>query len=490
MDIEDLIRQANPVRPGDVPAGDSPHARSALGKILRDPFRPAAGRARRSRRAWLPTLAFMAAGAAVAIVVSLAQGAPPRPSATPARPAPASSAPRPARSLAPIPHSPAASTMTARQVLLLAADHATAGLASGRYWRVTLVGGTTFPGGTKANPYDITVRTSADQWNPSSPGGQEWVISQQLGARPATPADAAAWRAAGAPASWHSGLSVAKNGGWLAGYPVAWVGNLAATTAASAPTASGQVSDGTVGYVEGDLTGLKAAQLAAMPTTARGIAAVLRQYYKQLTYCAQHPGKCSTQDQIIWAEAVMLLGDPISRQARAATLRVMAALPGVKVLGLMTDPLGRTGYALTGGQEYPNPVPANFNPLNVILIDPGTGSVLATEELGPVPRTLHCLSFDASNHCSGPAYYGRSYAGQANRPPGLARPAAAVALTQSGWPHAARRGCGERCGPPISSTERGGPPTSSVRESRAVGLTSARPPRPPCPEIPVTVVLR
>lgn len=420
MNVEDMIRAANPVRSGDLPDGDSPRARAALAAIQRERDAPAGPGHHGHSRWWLPALAVMAAGAAVAVVVSLVQGAPP------GKP-PAATAPR--LSSAPAPRaSRAQSQATARQILLLAADHVAAAPVSGKYWRIKLIGGTTFPGGTKADPYDITVRASADQWNPSTPGQREWVISRQLGARPATPADAAAWRAAGSPATWRSGLPAARNGGWLAGYPLPWVGSLAASTTAAPPTASGQVSDGTVGFVEGDLPGLKAAQFAAMPATTRGIATVLRRYYRKLKFCARHPANCSTQDQIIWSEAVMLLGDPISAQARAATLRVMAALPGVRLLGLVTDPLGRTGYALAGGQEYPNPDPAHFNPLNVIIIDPRTGSVLATEELGPMPRTLHCLSFDDKRHCSGPAYYGRSHVGQVD---------SYVAVVSEGWTNAA-----------------------------------------------------
>ena len=34
MNIEDLIRAANPVKAGDVAAGDSPHARRTLARIL------------------------------------------------------------------------------------------------------------------------------------------------------------------------------------------------------------------------------------------------------------------------------------------------------------------------------------------------------------------------------------------------------------------------------------------------------------------------
>lgn len=424
MNIEDIIRAANPVRTADLPGGDSPASRHTLEQVLaqadaaegsvRRPRRPRGPRRPRRAGRWtLATVAVAAAAAtAVTVLVSLSPGPAPRPAAG-VRPSRGPSHPvqRPV-------HRPAAPPVSARQVLLSAAEHVStahvsSGPASGNYWRVRLIGGYTFPAGTAAHPYDITVLTSADQWNPRTPGVKEWDISQNLGARPATPADAAVWRAAGSPPSWHSGQSIRAKNSWQAGFPVQWMDTLAATTSASpTTTASSTVSDGTVGYVEGDLHGLDAAQFAAMPTSQRGVAKVLDDYYAQLTFCSQNPGKCSTKDQIIWAEAVMLLQDPVSPQVRAATFRVMAGLPGVRTLGPMTDPLGRTGYALAPAGQDPNPVPQNFNPLKVILIDPQTGSLLATEELGPMPRTLQCLSFDSHNRCAGSAYEGRSYPNQ------------------------------------------------------------------------------
>ena len=404
MKTEDLIRAANPVRTTDLPGADSPAARRILDQI-RAQATPAVGRTRRFHRIGRRTLATAAlaataAGAAVAVLVSTAPGPAPRSAA---------SAPRPPKVLPRPTHQVTAHPVSARQVLLTAAEHVSAGPASGNYWRVRLVGGYTFPAGTTAHPYDITVTTSADQWNPRTPGVKEWAIFQDLGARPATPADTAAWRAAGSPKSWHSGLSARQKSGWLGGFPVQWMDTLAATTSPSPATASSTVSDGTVGYVEGDLPGLNAAQFSAVPSSEPAIAKILGGYYAQLRYCAQNPRKCSTKNQVIWAEAVMLLQNPVSPQVRAATFRVMAGLPGVRTLGLMTDPLGRTGYALAPAGQDPNAVPQNFNPLRVILIDPQTGSLLATEELGPMPRTLRCLSFDRKNRCVGSAYVGRSY---------------------------------------------------------------------------------
>jgi hypothetical protein len=304
------------------------------------------------------------------------------------------------------PHARPAQPLTARQVLLAAAAHVVVGPVTGKYWRVTMIGGVTVPGGTQANPYDISLRTYGDRWNPSSAGQKEWLITQQPGTRPATPADAAAWRAAGSPATWRSGR-LANN--YLAGYPNEWTGPLAATSAASARSATWQVSDGTVGFLEGDLAGLNAAQFRRMPTQPRRVEAILRRYALR-AHCTE--SDCSTVDQLIWAEALALLQDPVSAPVRSATFTVMAGLPGVRLIGEMTDPLGRPGYALAPGSQDPNAVTRNFNPTKVVLIDPHSGSLLATADIGPMPRTVHCLSFDAENKCAGSAYYGRSYQDQ------------------------------------------------------------------------------
>lgn len=445
MNIENLIREANPVRTSDLAAGDSPHARRALAQILQAHAVPrstaarahhlvlAAGgavralaggvaedrslTARRFRKRTLMTarLALTAMGAAAAVLVSQFLGATPRAAPT-----------------LRVPALPAQPT-TAREILLTAASHVASVPAAGRYWRVREISGATFPGGTRADPYDISLATSFDQWNPSSAGRKEWAISQQLGARPATQADAAAWRAAGSPTKWHSGQPASRNYAWLAGYPLEWVNGLAATTTASARSATWQVSDGTVGYVEGDEPGLKGAQFRRLPGRPRLIEARLR-HYARLTLCGRHPvGFCATVDQIVWAEAVALLQDPVSARVRSATFKVMAALPGVRLLGQLTDPLGRAGYGLAAGPEEPHY--GHFNPTRAVIIDPRTGSLLAIEDIGPMPRTLECLSFDVAiangksdiKKCTGSSYDGRSYPGQVDD---------YVALISEGWTNA------------------------------------------------------
>lgn len=330
---------------------------------------------------------------------------------------------------------------TARQVLLTAAAHVTSAPATGRYWRVRVVTGLTFPGGTKAHPYDISLDISYDQWNPMSAGEKYWLISQELGTVPATSADATAWRAAGSPTTWRSGQS----GDLTESSP--WTRPLYATTAASPASATWTVSDGTVGYVEGDLAGLKAAQFRHMPTSPGGVAAVLRHYYIA-TGCARHPSSCSPEDQFTWTDALFLLQDPVSARVRSATLKVMASLPGVRLLGPVTDPLGRSGYALATDSLLPGGT-AFYHPVHAVIIDPRTGSLLATEDIAPVPRNVQCRSLTAADDpagrgkpvvklrighgkqvtlaCVGPSYEGRSYQGQVDE---------FTVLVSAGWTNA------------------------------------------------------
>jgi hypothetical protein len=412
----DVIAELAASRPGNLEPPSPGSARARAAAIIAEhpiahhlPDRLPAGRPVIRRTMLAAVAAITAAGAAVALVLAGVVAVPVHRATSESAPEHHHSRARPARNL------------TARAVLLAAAAHVANVPVTGKYWRVTMIGGLTVPAGTTANPYDISIRAYADQWNPSSAGQREWQITQQLGARPDTPADAAAWRAAGSPARWHSGL---KPHSYPGGYPVQWNNPLAVTTAASARSATWQVSDGTVGFVEGDLAGLDAAQFRKVSARPQRVEALLR-HYALRARCRY--SRCSSVNQLMWAEAVMLLQDPVSAPVRAATFKVMAALPGVRLIGPMTDPLGRPGYAIAGGSQDPNADPRNFNPTRVVLIDPRSGSLLATAELGPMPRSLHCLSFGPKNNCTGSTYKGRSYQRQVDD---------YVAVVREGWTNA------------------------------------------------------
>jgi hypothetical protein len=271
---------------------------------------------------------------------------------------------------------------TAQQVLLTAAEHAaTAPATAGTYWRVDDIEAQLLPAGTLAHPYDIFAMQRQDVWTAKAVGKRSWYIWQELPVSLATPADAAAWRAAGSPSRWIFGAGAKTQ---------------TDTLSAQASAASMSVSDGTVGYIEGDEGSLTAAQFAALPDTTGGLKALLVGYAKK-TWSAQHPGGGgATVDQLVWGEAVALLTDPVTPQVRAAAFKVMAGLPGVRSLGRMHDLLGRTGYGLGLGPSTSSSVGKQ-----IALIDPN-GVFLGTALVGH-PDPAMCNQPGATCH----AYYGR-----------------------------------------------------------------------------------
>jgi hypothetical protein len=356
-------------------------------------------------------VAFTAAGAAVAVLVSAVHGTP-RPAATGAATVPATSRA----------HARTAQPTTARQVLLAAAANVPSAPLTGRYWHFRAMRGLTFPAGTPAHPYDISLAQSLEEWDPSVAGQKAWGISQQLGVVPATPADGVAWRAAGSPTTWSSGKWPPTMNDTRGA--IFWARPLTATTTAAPPLVAWGKSDGTVGVVEGNTTFLNAAQFRQIPPSPRALTAFLRQVYDQ-TGCSHETG-CSPVDQFIWTMSVNLLQDPVSPEVKSAAFKVMASLPGVRLLGAMTDPLGRHGFGLAVtddllGTAHPDP---RIHLTQAAVIDPATGTLLAVEDVGPMPRNVACMTYDSAGRCVGPSYTGRSYPGQVD---------AYAAIVSEGW---------------------------------------------------------
>ena len=89
---------------------------------------------------------------------------------------------------------------TARQILLAAAVAVEKAPASGDYWRTATVNQWMLTDPTRS--YVLEGGRSAELWLAKRPDLRSWRIWQDLGVKPATPRDEAAWRAAGAPSSW------------------------------------------------------------------------------------------------------------------------------------------------------------------------------------------------------------------------------------------------------------------------------------------------
>jgi hypothetical protein len=71
----------------------------------------------------------------------------------------------------------------------------------------------------------------------------------------------------------------------------------------------------------------------------------------------------------------------------------MAGLPGSRTLGLMRDPLGRSGYGIAYTSENSLPqgmqgqLPRGMQGQSVLIVDPSSGKLLATEAIVTTPGT-------------------------------------------------------------------------------------------------------
>jgi hypothetical protein len=167
---------------------------------------------------------------------------------------------------------------------------------------------------------------------------------QNLGARPATPADAAAWHRAGSPHHWRS-----------------WYGQTLHLQAGPREAASAKPGQPPFG------------SYASLPANPAKLRAILVAHPFGIT----GPSRTLT----LFSSARILLLSPVTPAVRAAAYKVLAAIPGIQMTPNVKDPGGRAGTAVwihQPGWQYP-----------VIIIDPATGALLADEWLAGRPTWVY-----------------------------------------------------------------------------------------------------
>ena len=247
--------------------------------------------------------------------------------------------------------------VSARDILLSAAVRAAKAPATGRYWVVADHHMTLQPAGTAAYPYDLADRARTQAWYPRSGRQRYWYIYTDDGARPATSADKAAWRAVGSPVSW-------RFGGLRYG--------LAAqrfTMSASPAQAYWQPRSEALGFLGNRRATF--ARLQHLPSGQARLTAIIRRD-AGVGHAATLAAAGAMFDEGIW-----LLTQPVTPQVHATVYKVLAALPGVRSAGQMTDPLGRRGYGVE--------MPQGGGEKEVIVISPAAGALLADELVVTTP---------------------------------------------------------------------------------------------------------
>ncbi|GAA0924522.1 hypothetical protein GCM10009554_03330 [Kribbella koreensis] len=250
--------------------------------------------------------------------------------------------------------------MTAGQVLVqLAIKQEIDEKVSGKFFRVRnlQIRGSIEVGSPK---YKIQQKTITESWMPMKQGAESWFGWVDLGAHPATRADAAKWRAQGSPTVW----------------PMTETNPV--TMAPTEPVVNKMTFDEVPpGYYLSGVKPVSAQQIQALPTDPEKLRAVL----------AANPEPDMTADdinyQVFNAAGRLLFEMPSPPKLRGAALRVLSMLPGVRIKENVKDPIGRTGTQISMDWTKPgrpsNGMTRLWDGKTDFIVDPATGRLLSQE---------------------------------------------------------------------------------------------------------------
>ncbi|MBE1531939.1 CU044_5270 family protein [Actinomadura algeriensis] len=323
-------------------------AEAPSGRDAREP-RPA----RPVRRAWpVWGLGLAGAAAAAALVVT---GLPATDETRPGQEAGGSAAAPPVRRL------------DAGTVLLAAAEKTERRPAgTGAYWHVETIDSTYYEVGEPGARYTVVDRSRQETWTPREPGTRSWTRQQRLGAKAATTADAAAWRAAGSPSTFTLEVPTTPGGGKLK--PL------------RASTAPGPVKTESAPLVDGDKVfwlgrNVTMADLRALPADPAKLEAELLRWYEG--HDTEAAGRPMEQDAWLYRTSMGLVMDmPVTPKVRAAALRMLAGLERVEAVGAVEDARGRTGDGVAFDART-----ALGTVRHRLVIDPKSGRALAQDRV-------------------------------------------------------------------------------------------------------------
>jgi hypothetical protein len=282
-------------------------------------------------------------------------------------------------------------TIAVGNVLLAAASSAEKAPA-GRYWHTETVFGKTFGvGKSAANSYEVDARQRSITWIGQDGKGAVWNADEL--AHPVAAKDMIKWRQAGSPkriqAPHEDGIGTSAQ--------------LEVSTQASVSPRTGPAHPAEDSYF-----GLAAGQIAKLPTDAEALKNTvlnLKGNWRAIT-----PDSAPTNQpmrNLRGAERTRALSEvastllskaPAPPRVRAAAFRMLATLPGVKVEGTATDPMGRTGGVVSMPLATTLPLGLYTAPKQLgtyerqWIIDPAGGRLLAIRDLVATPphgsRTL------------------------------------------------------------------------------------------------------
>jgi hypothetical protein len=239
--------------------------------------------------------------------------------------------------------------LSARQILLAAATKAQQEPV-GRYWRVRTTGGQSYHTGPVDGGYTVVgYSDETETWTARSDADPDVLYMRDLGARPLTAEDQAAWRAAGSPSTWkvwsndhYATLSTKPGASYGAG----------SGTWESDRTTPAQKKKNALELAKLCKVKVSACKFTAMSQAEREKLASDPARFKELLFPAGRKAPADRKVPGLKGRADLLAGfgfltaQPASPEVRAAAFRLMATLPGIRSAGTVKDARGRTGIAL------------------------------------------------------------------------------------------------------------------------------------------------
>ncbi|WP_433146428.1 CU044_5270 family protein [Actinomadura nitritigenes] len=263
------------------------------------------------------------------------------------------------------PHRSTAPPPAARTVLLAAAQSAERHDDTMRgYWHDTSTSRLYYRLHAPTGDYTVVWARRFEGWTPSSPTGRDCGRRQDLGTRPAGPADQAAWRRAGSPATFS--IPMDRKG----------FAPMTRKLAAGPPTTACQAlpPDGAIFSLGGNVT-MK--DLRALPADPNRLKRLLVERFGRSGRDTEPLTRNKTGDSWMFSVARdIILAMPVTPRVRAAAFRMIADLPTVRTIGSVRDAEGRRGTAVAIDEHT-----SDGDLEHRLIIDQASGTALAYEQL-------------------------------------------------------------------------------------------------------------
>ncbi|TMR92121.1 CU044_5270 family protein [Nonomuraea basaltis] len=306
----------------------------------------------RSRRTWRMPLGLVAAATAAAVAAGM----------TLAHDDPA----RPPTGVQAIPLA-----LSPRDMMLAAASQAEL-QQQGRYWYTHQRSAFVALALGRTGGYVVEERREILRWTGRARGDGESFYGRSFAGKPQTSADADAWRAAGSPSSWTVGSSGVsrtvrtKSGAWQEEHP-------------------NDQGGGT--FLIGGVGQFTYQELQELPTDPGELRKLLCEgSVKFIAGGSGAPRRCNGPTGVLGRVYFALVDTPVPPKVRAGLMRLITDYPGVRQLGAVTDPLGRSAVGLAVPFDSAD---GRGKIQREVLFDQKTGKVLGSRDiqLEPGPKS-------------------------------------------------------------------------------------------------------